>query len=356
VWTVGGRSCGEMIIYEHLTVSERILQYKGTVWDDCKWHFLALTLVTLGIHNVFWCKEIGDTPFACEMRSETRHDVDVFAWQVFMFPLGFLLGLRSNQAYGRYLEGITHYTELVQSAADLCRQTAYIRTPEGEYNLAETGEEPAEGQASCDDPAKECIIRHALGFLAAVRQDLRNMRLPADDETHETLAELRMHITTKELKYLHVQGIYDEAVNSPLILGRWLTTDLARVVDRIEIPTLIAAMEQNISNMLTAYRGIDKISSHPAPWPYTHLAQTFLLFWVYTLPLCLVPLYGYGTLGIINVCALTLFGLDAVRALLDHMRLCPPQPPQLTHHVPVDCRPSRWRVRSRTRLALTRTI
>ena len=40
-----------------------------------------------------------------------------------MFPLGFLLGLRSNQAYGRYLEGISHYTDLVRSAADLCRQT-----------------------------------------------------------------------------------------------------------------------------------------------------------------------------------------------------------------------------------------
>jgi predicted membrane chloride channel (bestrophin family) len=36
-----------------------------------------------------------------------------------MFPLGFLLGLRSNQAYGRYLEGISHYTDLVRSAADL---------------------------------------------------------------------------------------------------------------------------------------------------------------------------------------------------------------------------------------------
>ena len=74
MWTVGGRSCGEMIIYEHLTVSERILQYKGTVWDDCKWHFLALTLVTLGIHNVFWCKEIGDTPSTKLKRRDLSDD------------------------------------------------------------------------------------------------------------------------------------------------------------------------------------------------------------------------------------------------------------------------------------------
>ena len=51
-------------------------------------------------------------------------------------------------------------------------------------------------------------------------------------------------------------------------------------------------MEHNISAMLSAYRGIDKISSHPVPWPYTHLTQTFNLFWVYTLPLCIVQIYG----------------------------------------------------------------
>ena len=49
-------------------------------------------------------------------------------------------------------------------------------------------------------------------------------------------------------------------------------------------------MEGNIGKMVTAYRGITKISTHPIPWPYTHLAQLFLTCWVYSLPICLVPI------------------------------------------------------------------
>lgn len=42
------------------------------------------------------------------------------------------------------------------------------------------------------------------------------------------------------------------------------------------------------------YFDIEKISDHPVPWPYTHLTQFFLVIWVYTLPICLVPTYGFG--------------------------------------------------------------
>lgn len=300
-----------MIIYEHLSVATRVLQFKGTVWQDCQYHLVMVTFVSLAVQEALWAKDIGTMPFTNELLEKPRYDVNIIAWQIFMFPLGFLLGLRSNQAYGRYLDGIENYKNLLNAAADLCRQTAYIKSEAGEYSPVAAGDDPAEGQTSCDDPAKEVFIRHALAFLAAVRQDLRNMRLPSEDEK-DMLADLRLHVTSKELQYLYSSGIYDEDVNSPLIIGRWLTMDLARVVDRIEIPTLIAAMEDSIRRMISSYRGIDMLSSHPAPWPYTHLAQIFLIFWVYTLPVCLVPLYGYLTLAIMPVVALTLFGLDAV--------------------------------------------
>ena len=29
-----------MIIYDHLSVMERVFQYKGTVWNDCFYHFV----------------------------------------------------------------------------------------------------------------------------------------------------------------------------------------------------------------------------------------------------------------------------------------------------------------------------
>lgn len=302
-----------MIIYEHLSVAQRVLQFKGTVWNDCMYHFVMVNLITLAVQNVFWAKTIGTTPFVNELLDQPRYEIPIAAWQIFMFPLGFLLGLRSNQAYGRYLEGIAHYRDLVQAAGDLCRQTQYIKT-DGAYTVTSPGDDPAEGQATCDNSSKQVFVRHALAFLAAIRQDIRNMRLPASngEDAQDKLADLRLHVTEKELLYLYRTGIYDEDVNSPLIIARWLTADLVQVVDRIGINSLIGAMERSIQRMISAYRGIDMLSQHPAPWPYTHLAQTFLIFWVYTLPLCLVPLYNYGTLLIMPVTALTLFGLDAV--------------------------------------------
>jgi hypothetical protein len=42
------------------------------------------------------------------------------------------------------------------------------------------------------------------------------------------------------------------------------------------------------------FHDIEKIAEHPVPWPYTHLTQFFLVIWVYSLPLCLVPTYGFA--------------------------------------------------------------
>ena len=45
---------------------------------------------------------------------------------------------------------------------------------------------------------------------------------------------------------------------------------------------------------------------------YTHLTQIFLTFWVYSLPLCLIPLYSYATVLIMPLVTFVLFGMDAV--------------------------------------------
>ena len=71
----------------------------------------------------------------------------------------------------------------------------------------------------------------------------------------------------QELQFLHESNIHDEDVNTPLIIARWLTYDLAMVLERVSPPTLVPMMEGNVGKMVTAYRGIDELSKHPAPWP-----------------------------------------------------------------------------------------
>ena len=177
-----------MIYYRHLSVCQRIVQWRGTVWPDVAVHFVLTTVVTLLVHHVFYAERLlGLPPFlGGDERDEPRAQVSDLAWRVFMFPLSFLLALRSNQAFERYLEGISHYTDLNCAITELCRQTTYIRTAQGSFDLPEPGTQPREGQASCDDEAKQRIIRHCVAFATATRQDIRNLRLPPT-QSHEEL-------------------------------------------------------------------------------------------------------------------------------------------------------------------------
>ena len=84
-------------------------------------------------------------------------------------------------------------------------------------------------------------------------------------------------MTQEEITYLVQNGAYEQDVNTPLIIARWLSHDVASVAHRVQVPTLIAAMEANIAEMVEAFRHIDELTEHPVPWPYTHLTQFFLV-------------------------------------------------------------------------------
>ena len=163
----------------HLTVCQRIVQWRGTVWHDVAVHFALTTVVTLLVHQIFYAERLlGLPPFiGGPALEEPRAQVSDLAWRVFMFPLSFLLALRSNQAFKRYLEGISYYTDLNCSITELCRQTTYIRTAEGSFDLPEPGTQPREGQASCDDEAKQRIIRHCVAFATATRRQKFHVRI-----------------------------------------------------------------------------------------------------------------------------------------------------------------------------------
>ena len=214
-----------MISYRHLTVCQRIVQWRGTVWRDVAVHFVLTTVVTLLVHHVFYAERLlGLPPFiGGPALEEPRAQVSDLAWRVFMFPLSFLLALRSNQAFERYLEGVSHYTDLNCAMTELCRQTTYIRTEEGSFDLPEPGTQPREGQASCDDEAKQRIIRHCVAFATATRQDIRNMRLPPTQSHEELEAKIQTmadQLLAKQRGWRQRRGLLHrpavESISSPL--------------------------------------------------------------------------------------------------------------------------------------------
>jgi predicted membrane chloride channel (bestrophin family) len=291
-----------MIIYDHLPVLIRLFQYRGTVLQDTAVHVLLVNMVVLAV-LVFshggWLvgperPEWMPAPFLSA-------DVSPTAWQMLILPLGFLLGVRSNQAYDRWSTGVDSYTACINAACELCRQaSSYVRMdveggsgaePNWQYRNVPSGQMPALGESDYEDPDKERLFRHTLAFLALVRQDIRKRRLQYNEERSEVIqqaTEDRLHVTEAELEHLVDGRIYTADVNGPLVVARWLSHDVAALVHRVSVPTLVAAMEANVGKMVEAFQQINKISDHPVPWPYTHLTQFFLVIWVYTLPLAMV--------------------------------------------------------------------
>ena len=296
-----------MIHYEHLGFLGALIQVKGTVIQ------LALPHVVCNIIACIfyvWLLDVKSVEVA-----GVPGGMDRFAWQVLMFPLGFLLVLRSNQAYGRYDEGIKLYVRMVCAANQLVRQLSFITLAEdGKTRLPVpiAGEFPKEGQSTCDDPAQRTIIRHCIAFMAAVRQDLRLTRMDAAED----VKNLALHVNKKELQYLVGVGVQNRETNTPFVIARWLTQDVAAIIHRIPNAPIAARLEGSINEMVSAYEGIWDISTHPVPWPYTHLAQILLILWLYTVPLALVPLYHWWTVAIGPFLTLILVGLDSVARVL----------------------------------------
>ena len=85
------------------------------------------------------------------------------------------------------------------------------------------------------------------------------------------------------IRYCCLQaGVTNRETNTPLIIARWLTSDVTAVLHRIPNAPLAARLEGNVQALVQAYSGIWDISTHPVPWPYTHLAQILLILWLYT--------------------------------------------------------------------------
>jgi predicted membrane chloride channel (bestrophin family) len=293
-----------MIIYDHVPVLLRLIQYKGTVLEDTAPHLILVNLVVVLVllfSEGGWLAGSSRPEWMPAPVFSTQGPVSPIAWQMLILPLGFLLGVRSNQAYERWSNGVESYTQCISAASELCRQaSSYVKMdveggsgegPNWQYRNAPSGVWPESGQNDYEDPDKERLFRHSLAFLAMVRQDIRKRRI-VDNEDREAVirraTEDRLHVTEQELQHLVDTGVYSPEVNGPLVIARWLSHDVAALAHRISLPTLVAAMETNIGKMVGAFQQIDKISDHPVPWPYTHLTQVFLIFWVYTLPLAMV--------------------------------------------------------------------
>jgi predicted membrane chloride channel (bestrophin family) len=128
-----------MIVYDHIPLPARFLQFKGTVLTSTMWHVL---LISIDVSFVWWVMVRWKPAFLSGVTDTMEESASPLLWTLLMLPLGFLLGLRSNQAYMRFMLGVENYTHLVCAAMNLARQaSSYIRY-DGQYRNPEPGMDP----------------------------------------------------------------------------------------------------------------------------------------------------------------------------------------------------------------------
>ena len=202
-------------------------------------------------------------------------------------PLAIFLGFRNTSAYDRYWEGRRLWGAIVSHSRNLARQCLSFMPPD----------DTCSGQAGLDDIRTRMIYR-AMAYAHALRHHLRDTDSTADVETLLTADEWRR---------------YAGAVHKPNFLMDRMGQDLGRCIAGGRVDgCLAAAVDANLSALVAACSGCERIRSTPIPFSYTLLLHRTAYFYCFLLPFGLVDTLGFMTPFVVAIVAYTFFALDAL--------------------------------------------
>jgi putative membrane protein len=201
--------------------------------------------------------------------------------------LGLLLVFRTNASYSRYAEARTMLGQLVWASRDLARQLgAYL---------------PGEGEPA---PARADIGRYIGAFFRLLTQNLRR---------EEELHELKDRLKDTELAELGELSRGRELALGNRISDRlaWLNRE-GWVSDE-----LLRSMDGNVTAMVQAVTGCERIANTPVPFAYAQHTKVFLLLFCFTLPFVMVESLQVWTPVATAVLAFAMFGIDEIGVEID---------------------------------------
>jgi putative membrane protein len=202
-------------------------------------------------------------------------------------PLAIFLGFRNNSAYDRYWEGRRLWGAIVSHSRNLARQCLSFMPQDGTCS----------SQAGLDDIRTRMIYR-AMAYAHALRHHLRDSDSTADVESLLKEDEWRR---------------YGSAVHKPNFLMDRMGQDLGRCIAGGRVDgCLAAAVDANLSALVAACAGCERIRSTPIPFSYTLLLHRTAYFYCFLLPFGLVDTLGFMTPFVVAIVAYTFFALDAL--------------------------------------------
>jgi putative membrane protein len=196
--------------------------------------------------------------------------------------LGLLLVFRTNASYDRYWEGRKLLGAMNNRARDLLRQVgAYVHADEdaARYRLAE-------------------IRRYVVAFFALSVQSLRSER---------DLSALGPLLDPEDVAQLEpARG------RAPVVL-MYISAHLrALEANGKLLPSHLLAIDANLTAMMDALGGCERIARTPVPFAYAQHIKAFVLLFLITIPFAMVDAMRWYTPIAAAVLAFALFGIDEI--------------------------------------------
>ena len=192
--------------------------------------------------------------------------------------LALLLVFRTNSSYERFWEGRKLWGGIVNESRNLVRTSAAF--------------------LAADPDAVRGITLWAMAFPWAVMAALRG-----DKSLGPVAADLPTAAGEEVLAAEHV----------PLAIARRITAILERARSRGLIDSVqLAIIDRNTQQLIDYAGGCERIRATLLPYAYTvHLRRVLLLFFL-TLPVVLVPEFGWSTIIAVLVSSYVFFGIEEI--------------------------------------------
>jgi putative membrane protein len=190
--------------------------------------------------------------------------------------LGLLLVFRTNASYDRYWEGRRLLGAMVNRSRDLARQIVAFVPEEDRPELG----------------------RHLALLYPLIRMHLRAERDPAP------LGERLRADERREL---------ERARTPPCQVASWISRRVARLAREGRLtPSELMLIDQNLTALIDALGGAERILRTPIPFAYAQHIKVFLSLFVFTSPFAMADAMGWYTPIAAAVLAFALFGIDEI--------------------------------------------
>ncbi|MGQ0637268.1 MAG: bestrophin family protein [Planctomycetaceae bacterium] len=265
VWSPRGRHDGAMIEYNRFSWWVTTFSFRGTALRRALGRIALATGFSILVQAAF---EAG------EDFGYVKHfsGLDPTGHAVVGSLLGFLIVFRMNASNNRYWEGRSHWGQMINSSR----------------NLVRAGVEYTGAGAELADLVSAYVI--------SVRRTLHGQRDTQEVDRFLTEAQCQ--------EMLHFG-------NPPTAVAAEVTSWIARHQRLGQLdPQMVRHMEDQLSKLVDAQGGCEKIQKTPLPFAYVAMIKQLILVYLATLPLALCERCGWWSPLMVAVASLGLFGME----------------------------------------------